>query len=249
MVSKGVHSTRESPYLSATAGEQVERKQSVWSRTNLALGPDTANSTSSPLPLSHHSRPRKPLTMADQPPAEPTATFLFSKKSRSRPSALRKRPLSPDPSTVSEPSTSEVIIVPRKQALNHLIQGTSNAKRRRADADALALVSSDEEESSFKVQHSAKTVRPRRRSSSPPAEMSAESIQAALRPKGEVDEVKDDGMYHGSKGAAHKLPKAFGPVKGGPGNVRTITLVDYQPDVCKDYKGAFFPSCSRRGLS
>lgn len=42
---------------------------------------------------------------------------------------------------------------------------------------------------------------------------------------------------------AHKLPKAFsGPVKGGtgPSNVRTITLVDYQPDVCKDYKGEFF---------
>lgn len=187
--------------------------------------------------------------MADQPPPEPTATFLFPKKNRSRPSALRKRPLSPDASSAPEPSTSEVVIATRKQPLNHLIQGTSNAKRRRADAEVDALVSSDEEESSFKVQHSAKTVRPRRRSSSPPAETSAESIAAGLRPKGEVDEVKDDGMYHGSKGAAHKLPKAFGPVKGGPGNVRTITLVDYQPDVCKDYKGALLSPPPRTQLT
>ncbi|CAH7665862.1 hypothetical protein PPACK8108_LOCUS155, partial [Phakopsora pachyrhizi] len=37
----------------------------------------------------------------------------------------------------------------------------------------------------------------------------------------------------------HQLPKGsakYGPIKGGPDNIRTITVLDYQPDVCKDYK-------------
>lgn len=57
----------------------------------------------------------------------------------------------------------------------------------------------------------------------------------------------DDGVYRGTSsyntfvttrddGVSAKLKAATkGPVKGG-NNVRTITVVDYQPDVCKDYK-------------
>lgn len=61
------------------------------------------------------------------------------------------------------------------------------------------------------------------------------------------EENNDDGIYRGASsyntfttvrddGVSSKLKAATkGPVKGG-GNVRTITVVDYQPDVCKDYK-------------
>lgn len=59
------------------------------------------------------------------------------------------------------------------------------------------------------------------------------------------DGVPDDGMYHGAAaykshleqredGSSNKF-KA-GPVKASS-NIRTITVIDYQPDVCKDYKG------------
>ena len=176
----------------------------------------------------------------------PSVPFLFSKRPRSRPSALRKRPLESEsalaPETNDEPSTSEVVSTSKKAVMNHLVQGTgaSLAKRRRAEQELSEVLSEEEEVlPSFEVRHG-NTKRERRRSSSPPAEISAESIKAAAQAKlvnTPLDPAKDDGLYRGSAGAAHKLPKAFGPVKGGPGNVRTITMVDYQPDVCKDYKG------------
>lgn len=167
---------------------------------------------------------------------------VFSKKPRSRPGALRKRAVSDDDGSAA--STSEVVVAVKKAAMNHLVQGTgSTHKRRKAEAEATAaalLSDSDEDEgqAGFGVRHSAATSRPRRRSSSPPAEVSAAAIKAnAAFGKPPAEAVPDDGLYHGTAKAAHILPKGFGPVKGGPANVRTITLMDYQPDVCKDYKG------------
>lgn len=176
----------------------------------------------------------------------PAVPFIFSKRPRSRPSALRKRPLESETPLTNEshdePSTSEVVSTSKKAVMNHLVQGTgaSLAKRRKAEQEMSEVLSEEEDVlPSFEVRHG-NTQRERRRSSSPPAEISAESIKAAAQAKlvaNPFDPAKDDGLYRGSAGAAHKLPKAFGPVKGGPGNVRTITMVDYQPDVCKDYKG------------
>jgi len=180
---------------------------------------------------------------------EPTVTFI--KKRKGAPSGLRKRAAEESTTDAAtraasaEPSTSEVIIATKRSAANHLIQGTGNKRRKAAEEAGLALSDSEDEaeeakRESYGVRHLATTQRERRRSSSPPAEMSAESIKAGQRSKlgdGAKEEIIDDGLYRGAAGQAHKLPKAFGPVKGGPGNVRTITLVDYQPDVCKDYKG------------
>lgn len=182
------------------------------------------------------------------------APVTFIKKRKGAPSGLRKRPAEEAPAAstsaaVDAPPASEVIITTKRAANNHLIQGTgSSLKRRKAEDADLGLSDSDDDtltnnnnkQESFGVRHSSTMQRPRRRSSSPPAEMSAESIKEGQRDKlAPKEEAIDDGLYRGSAGQAHKLPKAFGPVKGGPGNVRTITLVDYQPDVCKDYKGAF----------
>lgn len=59
----------------------------------------------------------------------------------------------------------------------------------------------------------------------------------------------DDGLYHGQKAylthvtKTREVPKAMrvGPQRGGAGGaggstIRTVTIMDYQPDVCKDYK-------------
>ena len=78
----------------------------------------------------------------------------------------------------------------------------------------------------------------------------AEDLLAKRRRKekadaGEVDEeVPDDGKYRGQ--AAYRshlkksteVPKAMrvGPQRS-TSTIRTVTIVDYQPDVCKDYKG------------
>jgi RING finger protein 113A len=69
----------------------------------------------------------------------------------------------------------------------------------------------------------------------------------------EEDDVPDDGLYHGQKSyKSHikknqEIPKTMrsGPVRSNNSTIRTVTIVDYQPDVCKDYKGVstyLFPS-------
>ena len=60
------------------------------------------------------------------------------------------------------------------------------------------------------------------------------------------DDVPDDGLYHGQKSykthikKSQEVPKSMrtGPVRSNNSTIRTVTVVDYQPDVCKDYKGA-----------
>lgn len=76
-----------------------------------------------------------------------------------------------------------------------------------------------------------------------------EELMAKKRFKDDRDadeeEIPEDGQYRG-QGAykAHlkkskDVPKAMrvGPQRG-TSTIRTVTIVDYQPDVCKDYKGA-----------
>ncbi|GAA5821378.1 hypothetical protein JCM10212_003802 [Sporobolomyces blumeae] len=183
--------------------------------------------------------------------AEPPVKFI--KKRKGAPSGLRKKEVdsttapSGGASDSPAPTASEVVYAPKRQTASHLIQGTGN-KRRKTDEQAnLDLSDSDDDKadagrSSYAVRHSASTVRARRRSSSPPAWVSSEQAKTLAKDRDEAppEDVPDDGLYRGVKGEKHKLPKAFGPVKGGPANVRTITLTDYQPDVCKDYKETGF---------
>ena len=61
----------------------------------------------------------------------------------------------------------------------------------------------------------------------------------------EDEDVPDDGLYRGQKAyKSHirknkEVPKAMrvGPQRSNNSTIRTVTIVDYQPDVCKDYKG------------
>ncbi|KAL8647602.1 MAG: hypothetical protein Q9210_005461, partial [Variospora velana] len=43
-----------------------------------------------------------------------------------------------------------------------------------------------------------------------------------------------------SDDAAFKTARSFGPTKANPANVRAITVTDFAPDVCKDYKQTGF---------
>lgn len=62
------------------------------------------------------------------------------------------------------------------------------------------------------------------------------------------DQVPDDGLYHGQKSykthikKSQEVPKSMrtGPVRSNNSTIRTVTVVDYQPDVCKDYKETGF---------
>ncbi|KAF8268608.1 hypothetical protein EI94DRAFT_1771515 [Lactarius quietus] len=62
------------------------------------------------------------------------------------------------------------------------------------------------------------------------------------------DDVPDDGLYHGQKSykthikKSQEVPKSMrtGPVRSNNSTIRTVTITDYQPDVCKDYKETGF---------
>jgi len=62
------------------------------------------------------------------------------------------------------------------------------------------------------------------------------------------DDVPDDGLYHGQKSykthikKSQEVPKSMrtGPVRSNNSTIRTVTITDYQPDVCKDYKETVF---------
>ena len=174
--------------------------------------------------------------MSDTAPAVP----FFKKKSR--PTTSRQRASSPPPSTSSSAaaaaSSSEVIIPTRKTAANPLIQGTKRTFSQRddssgpdvkwkasgstADAVALELEALDAED--------------------------ARDLIKKQKREEEDKERDDDGLYHGAAAYGNKtlikksgdkvVPKAMrvGPQKS-TSTIRTVTVMDYQPDVCKDYKG------------
>ncbi|GAA6001809.1 hypothetical protein JCM10207_002330 [Rhodosporidiobolus poonsookiae] len=175
------------------------------------------------------------------------APVTFIKKRKGAPSGLRKKetPSATPSAAADEPAASEVVHAAKRSVTSHLVQGTSTKRRKTDQASAVELSDSEDEKEqerkSYAVRHGADRAATRRRSESPPAWVSSEQVKEMARDKNAPpEETPDDGFYHGSKSEKHKLPKAFGPVKGGPSNVRTITLVDYQPDVCKDYKETGF---------
>lgn len=177
------------------------------------------------------------------------APVTFIKKRKGAPAGLRKKAALADADAAAgggEPATSEVVHATKRSVASHLIQGTGNKRRRTQHNDAADVDLSDSgddadtnNKESYAVRHSTESRAQRRRSESPPAWMSSEQVKEMKRDKNAAseEEVAEDGLYHGSSKQRNQVPKAAGPIKAGPSNVRTITLVDFQPDVCKDYKG------------
>lgn len=172
--------------------------------------------------------------------AEPAPTVpFFKKKSRARPATARQRSASPSgeagSSTSAGPSKSEVVLPKKRQAFNPLIQGT---KRVRTDNDdgpdvqwrAGQGITREEAELELEAMD---------------GEEAAEVLRKAAR-DAERDELPDDGQYRGQASYKNHIkkreggepPKAMriGPQRGS-NTIKTVTVVDYQPDVCKDYKG------------
>ena len=178
----------------------------------------------------------------------------FFKKKRARPTTTRQQrtPSPPVADAVSSASSSksQVVLPSRKVGGNLLSAGTkrTSSQRRAGELDedeveedtrdgpginwtstgghvnkALEILEGDE----------------------------AEEMLAKRTRKDDVEEedVPDDGLYHGQKSykshikKSQEVPKSMrtGPVRSNNSTIRTVTIVDYQPDVCKDYKGASLP--------
>jgi RING finger protein 113A len=173
----------------------------------------------------------------------------FFKKGKTRPTTNRKR--SPSPSneivqtTTLIPSKSEVVLPTRKAGGNLLSAGTKRTatqREEREDPDAPQKEGPDVKwTASGSHVNAALDIL---------AGDEIEELMAKRRKKDgdedEEEEVPDDGLYRG-QGAyrSHlkknkEIPKAMrvGPQRS-TSTIRTVTIVDYQPDVCKDYKGKF----------
>jgi RING finger protein 113A len=170
----------------------------------------------------------------------------FFKKKRSRPMTARQRSASPEAASGFTASSSKttVVLPTRKTVGNLLTAGTKRTASQRED------VAEDEDtrREGISVNWGAAGSSHVDAAREILAGDEAEAV-LAKRQRTEVGEpelLADDGMYHGQKAyTSHirknkEVPKAMrtGPQRASGSTIRTVTIVDYQPDVCKDYKGA-----------
>jgi RING finger protein 113A len=173
----------------------------------------------------------------------------FFKKGKSRPTTSRKRTPSPSDkaahATAQASSKSEVVLPTRKAGGNLLSAGTKRTATQREDHGEPDVP--EREGPDVKWTASGSHV-------NAALEILAgdeiEELMAKRRKKeggdDEEEEILDDGVYRGQNAyRSHlkknkEIPKAMriGPQRS-TSTIRTVTIVDYQPDVCKDYKGKF----------
>ncbi|OCH91701.1 hypothetical protein OBBRIDRAFT_514148 [Obba rivulosa] len=185
--------------------------------------------------------------MASTESSEPVSVPFFKKKGRGRPATSRKRSASPPANVLTVPvpssSKSEVVLPSRKQVSNLLSAGTKRTAAQRRDDEA---EEEDRPRDGPDVKWTAE-------GSHAKAVLDilqgdeAEEMLAKKRKKdtsSDEDDGPDDGLYRGQKAyKAHikknsEIPKSMrvGPQRASGSTIRTVTIVDYQPDVCKDYK-------------
>ncbi|KAF7305870.1 hypothetical protein HMN09_00741200 [Mycena chlorophos] len=182
------------------------------------------------------------------------STVPFFKKGKSRPTTARKRSASPPPpgagpSSSSQAASSTVVLPSRKAASNLLSAGTKRTLTQRELDDAAGDPDAPEREG-VDVKWSAENSHINAALDIIAGD-EAEEILAKRRRKdalenGDGDDgmMLDDGQYRGQKAyhthlkKSSEVPKAMrvGPQRATGSTIRTVTIVDYQPDVCKDYK-------------
>lgn len=176
----------------------------------------------------------------------------FFKKGKSRPTTSRKREASPPPSTLSVASSSktEVVLPSRKVAGNLLTAGTKRTASQRHD-DEIGEDEKDGPDVKYTAAGSHVKAALDILAGDEAEELLAKRARKEKADRGEEDEeIPDDGLYRGQKAykshlqKSKEVPKAMrvGPQRNTDSTIRTVTIVDYQPDVCKDYKGVFVDS-------
>ena len=181
----------------------------------------------------------------------------FFKKGKARPTTTRRRSGSPPaasaitasaPSRTTNNTTSEVVLPTRRAATNLLSAGTKRTAAQRTDND-------DDDDESTREGPDVKWTTAGSHINAALDIIAGDEIEEVLakrrrkerEERGEIEVVEaPDGVYKGQKAyRSHlkkdkEIPKAMriGPQRSTD-TIRTVTIVDYQPDVCKDYKGMF----------
>ncbi|KZF22946.1 hypothetical protein L228DRAFT_247369 [Xylona heveae TC161] len=178
---------------------------------------------------------------------------LFKKRSAKSKSSLRKRPATPPPAsdsdsdyTTSEEEGEDGRKIKRRRKHGGVVTAGGAAKTSSAGLEA-STFTADRSGNISSANDATKQSNWFDESKEDNDQMSAKELLGStrVRPAG-GEEGKNDGLYKGSgayQSFIQKNPdapnKQVGPVKA-PTNIRTITVTDYAPDVCKDYKQTGF---------
>lgn len=175
----------------------------------------------------------------------------FFKKGKSRPTTTRKRSISPGASesasnAIASSSKSEVVLPNKKAATNLLSAGSKRTVSQRDIQDGLDAPEKDGPDVKWTAAGSHVNAALDILAGDEAEELLAKRRRKERADAGEEeeDDIPDDGQYHGQKAykshlkKSSEVPKAMrvGPQRS-TSTIRTVTIVDYQPDVCKDYKG------------
>lgn len=179
---------------------------------------------------------------------------FFKKKGKGRPTTTRKRSVSPAAADSSRPhfasssSTvkSEVVLPTRKGATNLLSAGTKRTLSQRDGGDDFDAPEREGPDVKWTAAGSHTNAALEIIAGDEAEELLAKRQRKEKADAGEEEEIPDDGKYHGQSAyrshikKSTEVPKAMrvGPQRS-TSTIRTVTIVDYQPDVCKDYKGMF----------
>ncbi|BEI80291.1 hypothetical protein CcaverHIS002_0108200 [Cutaneotrichosporon cavernicola] len=171
-------------------------------------------------------------------PAKPVV--MFKKAGRTRPQkSSRKR--SASPTAAEEPAAETTVVRPKSRSIaNPLVQGS---KRRRTEGEIGGLDEYDYDADDAGITRADELAT---RDSNWDLE-SLEKKGITVNEDGNIVQA-DDGMYRGQKGYLPTINKTNSSrdskMKTGPiratANIRTITLIDYQPDICTPYKNTGF---------
>jgi RING finger protein 113A len=174
----------------------------------------------------------------------------FFKKGKSRPTTSRQRSQSPsgnEPQSVASSSKSAVVLPSRKAPANLLSAGTKRTVSQRAGYDDPDAPEKDGPDVKWTAEGSHVNAALDILAGDEAEELLAKRRRKERADAGEEDEeMPDDGQYRGQNAyhshlkKSSEVPKAMrvGPQRSTT-TIRTVTIVDYQPDVCKDYKGMF----------
>lgn len=176
--------------------------------------------------------------------ASEAVSVPFFKKKRARPTTARQRTPSPP---IASSSKSQVVLPSRKAGGNLLTAGTKRtSSQRRADGLGDDDAADENTRDGPGINWTSTGGHVNKVLEILEGDEAEEMLaKRARKDIAEEDDVPDDGLYHGQKSykthikKSQEVPKSMrtGPVRSNNSTIRTVTIVDYQPDVCKDYKG------------
>lgn len=172
---------------------------------------------------------------------------FFKKKKTNRPATARKRSASPERIDSSDAPTTlkSQVVLPNKKATSNLLSaGTKRTASQREGLEDAEPPERDGPDVKWTAEGSHVNQALDILAGDEAEELLAKRRRKEKLEAGEDEDLPDDGQYRGQNAyrthikKSTETPKAMrvGPQRS-TNTIRTVTITDYQPDVCKDYKG------------